>query len=216
MSARHAALTGQTRTANALSGADSDLQLKALTSVDPSHSDQKVAIQGVHFLGAAGAEGLVEDEAASSVLVAVAVRSVNVASAGSVLSAGSCQRTETESKRTSNPSLMFSTPKLHSSLTCHYRGAKKEDVGVNWDPEKSELAVTGVIHRPGNEEFIKTLAMDGRAVGPFEAKIRLGTRASPAQVEAEAITAKLDEGVLVVDVPKLEQDAVLVKKVEIE
>ncbi len=53
-------------------------------------------------------------------------------------------------------------------------GAKKEDIGVNWDAEKSELSVAGVIYRPGDEEFLKTLAMDERKIGAFERKIRLG------------------------------------------
>ena len=70
-------------------------------------------------------------------------------------------------------------------------GAKKEDVGVNWDAEKSELNVAGVIYRPGDEEFLKTLALDERKVGAFERKIRLGSRANPAAVDVEGITAKL-------------------------
>jgi HSP20 family protein len=110
---------------------------------------------------------------------------------------------------------IFDTPSsfiVHVSLP----GAKKEDVGVNWDAEKSELSIAGVIYRPGDEEFLKTLAMDERKVGPFERKIRLGTRANPAQIDAEGITAKLEDGILRVDVPKLEQDFVDVKKVDIE
>lgn len=95
-------------------------------------------------------------------------------------------------------------------------GAKKEDVGVNWDVEKSELTIAGVTYRPGDEDFIKTLAMDERKVGPFEKKIRLGTRANPAQVDADAITAKLEDGVLRIEVPKMDRDYVEVKKVDIE
>ena len=101
---------------------------------------------------------------------------------------------------------------VHISLP----GAKKEDVGVNWDAEKSELSIAGVIYRPGGEEFLKTLAMDERKVGPFERKVRLGTRASPAQIDAEGITAKLEDGVLRVEVPKLEGEFVEVRKVDIE
>jgi HSP20 family protein len=101
---------------------------------------------------------------------------------------------------------------VHISLP----GAKKEDVGVNWDAEKSELSIAGVIYRPGDEEFLKTLAMDERKVGPFERKIRLGTRANPASIDAEGISAKLEDGVLRVDVPKLEGEFVEVRKVDIE
>ncbi|KAI9695431.1 MAG: hypothetical protein M1820_008616 [Bogoriella megaspora] len=102
---------------------------------------------------------------------------------------------------------------VHISLP----GAKKEDVGVNWDAEKSELSIGGVIYRPGDEDFLKTLALDERKeVGAFERKIRLGSRANPAQVDADAITAKLEDGILRVDVPKLDKDYVEIKKVDIE
>ena len=95
-------------------------------------------------------------------------------------------------------------------------GAKKEDVGVNWDAEKSELNVAGVIYRPGDEEFLKTLALDERKVGAFERKIRLGSRANPAAVDVEGITAKLEDGVLRVTVPKMNGEFVEVKKVDVE
>ncbi|KAJ4376575.1 hypothetical protein N0V86_006689 [Didymella sp. IMI 355093] len=110
---------------------------------------------------------------------------------------------------------IFDTPSayiIHISLP----GAKKEDVGVNWDVEKSELSVAGVIYRPGDEEFLKTLAMNERKVGPFEKKIRLGTRANPAHVDAEGITAKLEDGVLRVEVRKEDEGFVEIKKVDIE
>ena len=110
---------------------------------------------------------------------------------------------------------IFSTPSayvIHISLP----GAKKEDVGVNWDAEKSELSIAGVVYRPGDEEFLKTLEMGERKVGPFERKVRLGTRASPAVVDVEGITAKLEDGVLRVEVPKLEEGFVEVRKVDVE
>jgi len=101
---------------------------------------------------------------------------------------------------------------VHVSLP----GAKKEDVGVNWDSEKSELSVAGVIYRPGDEDFLKTLALDERKTGAFERKVRLGSRANPAQIEVDSISAKLEDGVLKIDVPKLDRDYVEVKKVDIE
>ena len=101
---------------------------------------------------------------------------------------------------------------MHASLP----GAKKEDVGVNWDAEKSELSIAGVIYRPGDEEFLKTIAMEERKVGAFERKVRLGSRANPAQIDAEGITAKLEDGILRVEVPKMEGDWAEIKKVEIE
>ena len=100
---------------------------------------------------------------------------------------------------------------IHVSLP----GAKREDIGVNWDAEKSEVSIAGVTYRPADEEVVKTLALDERKVGPFERKVRLGSRANPAQVDADAITAKLEDGILVVEVPKLDKDYVEIKKVDI-
>lgn len=110
---------------------------------------------------------------------------------------------------------VFDTPSsffIHISLP----GAKKEDVGVNWDAEKLELSVAGVIYRAGDEDFLKTLAMDERKVGPFERKIRLGTRANPARVDADSITAKLEDGVLRIEVRKEEEGFIEIKKVDVE
>jgi HSP20 family protein len=110
---------------------------------------------------------------------------------------------------------VFDTPEsfiVHVSLP----GAKKEDVGVNWDAEKSELSIAGVVYRPADEETLKSLALDERKVGAFERKVRLGSRANPAQVDVNAINAKLEDGILRVDVPKLDSGYVEVKKVDIE
>lgn len=112
------------------------------------------------------------------------------------------------------PADVFDTPDVfvvHISLP----GAKKEDVSVNWDADKSELSVAGVIYRPGEEEVLKTLALDERQVGVFERKVKLGSRANPASVDSDAITAKMEDGVLIVKVPKVEE-FVEVKKVDIE
>lgn len=121
----------------------------------------------------------------------------------------------TSPKDFSPPADVFDTEDayiVHISLP----GAKKEDVGVNWDADKSELSIAGVIYRPGDEDFLKTLALDERHVGVFERKIRLGSRANPAQVDADAISARMEDGVLVVNIPKLDREYVEVKKVDIE
>lgn len=101
---------------------------------------------------------------------------------------------------------------VHVSLP----GAKKEDVGVSWDAEKSELSIAGVLYRPGDEEFLKTLAMEERKVGVFERKVRLGSRANPASIDIDGITARMEDGILTVQVPKLDAGYVEVKKVDIE
>ena len=118
------------------------------------------------------------------------------------------------SKDFTPPADIFDTPDayvVHLSLP----GAKKEDVGVNWDADKSELNVAGVIYRPGDEEFLKTLALDERKVGVFDRKVKLGSKENPANVDADGIGAKMEDGVLLITIPKTEE-FVDVKKVDIE
>lgn len=118
------------------------------------------------------------------------------------------------SKDFTPPADIFDTPDayvVHISLP----GAKKEDVGVNWDADKSELNIAGVIYRPGDEEFLKTLALDERKVGVFDRKVKLGSKANPANVDSDGIAAKMEDGVLLVTIPKTEE-FVDVKKVDIE
>ena len=128
---------------------------------------------------------------------------------------GSNKKDGDASKSFTPPADVFDTEDayiVHVSLP----GAKKEDVGVNWDSDKSELSIAGVIYRPGTEDFLKNLALDERNVGLFERKVRLGSRANPAQVDVDAISAKMDDGVLVVTIPKTDRDFVEVTKVDIE
>ncbi|KAI9726337.1 MAG: hypothetical protein M1828_001611 [Chrysothrix sp. TS-e1954] len=101
---------------------------------------------------------------------------------------------------------------VHVSLA----GAKKEDIAVNWEAESSLLNITGIIHRPGDEDLLKTLALDERKIGPFERKVRLGSRSNPAQIDIDRISAKLEDGVLKIDVPKEDKDFVEIKKVDVQ
>lgn len=102
---------------------------------------------------------------------------------------------------------------VHVSLA----GAKKEDITLNWDADQSELKIGGVIVRPGDEEFLKTLALDERNIGVFERKVKLGSRAHPARVQGEGISAKLEAGVLTIQVPKeTMEDFVNVMTVDID
>lgn len=104
---------------------------------------------------------------------------------------------------------------LHVSLP----GAKKEDVGVNWDEEKGVLNLAGVVYRQGDEEFLQTLAQSERKVGMFERSIRLPpNEEEKEEIDGDAISAKLEDGVLIVTVPKVEKEwtEVDVKKINIE
>lgn len=85
---------------------------------------------------------------------------------------------------------------------------------MNWDTEKSELTVAGMIYRPGDEELRTILTLNERKVRPFERKIRLGTRASPAHMDTDKITAKLEEGVLWIEVLKLDSGCVEIRQVD--
>jgi len=102
---------------------------------------------------------------------------------------------------------------LHISLP----GAKKEDVGVNWDAEKGVLNVAGVVYRQGGEEFLKTLSTSERKVGMFEKIVKLPPGGEEKEeVDGDAITAKLEDGILMVTVPKVEKEWTEVKRVDIE
>jgi len=93
---------------------------------------------------------------------------------------------------------------IHLSLP----GAKKSDLGVDYDGENSVLRVTGVVHRPDvDERMLKDLVVDGRKreTGVFEKAIRLGTKRDPANIDVAGISAKMTDGVLVVKIPKVEK-----------
>ncbi|KAF8477077.1 HSP20-like chaperone [Kalaharituber pfeilii] len=110
---------------------------------------------------------------------------------------------------------VFDTPEafiLHASLP----GANREDIGVDFDSDSSEIQVSGVVHRNADEELMKKLVIKRRNVGVFKRKFRLGTRKRPASIDADHITAKLENGILTVVVPKQETEATEKRKIEIE
>jgi HSP20 family protein len=99
---------------------------------------------------------------------------------------------------------VFNTPDhfiVHVSLP----GAKKGDIAVDWDIETKILKISGVVYRPDiSEEMLKALVQDERKVGFFERKVALDEETGKGKVDEEKdITAKLEDGVLVVKVPKI-------------
>ncbi|KAH8878842.1 HSP20-like chaperone [Thozetella sp. PMI_491] len=96
-------------------------------------------------------------------------------------------------------------------------GAKKEDIAVNWDAAKSSLAVSGVVYRPGDEVFLTGMVAGERKVGLFERSIQLPPAGNDdkEEVDGNGITAKLEDGILVVVVPKAEKEWTEVRKVDI-
>ncbi|KAK3330227.1 HSP20-like chaperone [Apodospora peruviana] len=116
-----------------------------------------------------------------------------------------------------------------NSWTLHVAipGAKKEDVDVNFDADRSTLTVSGLVYRPGDEAFLRGLISGERMVGLFERKVQLPPPTTAAvqagaheqekeEVDADNITAKMEDGILIVVVPKLEKEWTEVKKVDIE
>ncbi|KAI4861707.1 HSP20-like chaperone [Hypoxylon rubiginosum] len=110
---------------------------------------------------------------------------------------------------------IFDTEKayiLHVSLP----GAVKEDIGVNWDGDK--VSIAGVVYRPGNEEFLQSLTSSERKVGMFERSIKLPPPGSEEKEEVDglSITAKMENGILIVTVPKTEKEWTEIHKIDIE
>ncbi|KAJ5615211.1 hypothetical protein N7537_000325 [Penicillium hordei] len=109
---------------------------------------------------------------------------------------------------------VFDTPTkyiVHVSLP----GAKKSDLSIDYDADESVLHLAGVVYRPGvNEDMHQALVMEerGQHVGVFEREVRLGTRVAPAFVVVDEISAKLEDGVLNVTLPKIVQDPEVGKK----
>lgn len=113
---------------------------------------------------------------------------------------------------------IFSTPSayiLHVAIP----GAKKEDVGVNWDAEKGELNVLGVVYRQGDEALLQSLTKAERKVGVFERALKLPPVGDEkVDIHKEGIVARLEDGVLYITVPKVEKDKewTEVKRIEID
>ncbi|GKT42061.1 heat shock protein 16 [Colletotrichum spaethianum] len=111
---------------------------------------------------------------------------------------------------------IFATEKsyiLHFALP----GAKKDDIGVDWDAEKGELRVAGVVYRPGDEDFLATMASSERRIGMFSRSVPLPPPGSDREeIDALSITAKMEDGILIVTVPKLEKEWTEIHKVDIE
>lgn len=125
---------------------------------------------------------------------------------------------EADDENTFTPPIDIFSTDSHFILHVALPGAKKEDVGINWDVEKGVLNIAGVIYRQGDEEFLRSLTQSERKVGVFERSVKLppGVNDEKDEVDGDAITAKLEDGVLVVTVPKVEKEWTDVKKVDIE
>lgn len=120
---------------------------------------------------------------------------------------------------------------LHVALP----GANKEDIDVQWDADRGLLTIAGVVVRSGNEVFLEGLINAERRVGLFRREVQLppfgeqqqqqperpasdSSTASAAkqEVDAAGITARMENGVLIVIVPTVDKEWTEVQKVDIE
>ncbi len=119
---------------------------------------------------------------------------------------------------------VFRTPAgwvLHIALP----GTRKEDVGLQWDADRAVISVSGVVHRPGDEDFLAGLVTSERRIGLFTRDVKLPPAGAAAQtsergekdeVDAEGISARMEDGVLIVHVPLVEREWTEVRKVDIQ
>lgn len=124
-----------------------------------------------------------------------------------------------EGEQTFTPPVDIFTTETSYVLHVSLPGAKKEDVGVDWDGESGVLNIAGVIYRNGDEDFLNCITQSERKVGMFERSIKLPppdlASEEKEEIDGENIVAKLEDGVLVLTVPKVEREWTEVKKVDI-
>lgn len=131
---------------------------------------------------------------------------------------GTNNQTPNDADSFSPPVDMFNTERafvVHVALP----GARKEDVGVDWNPDRNTLRISGVVHRLGDEDLIRGLVSGERRVGLFERDITLpppGMATDKEDVDGSSITAKMEDGVLVVTVPKMDRGWTEIRKVDIQ
>lgn len=103
---------------------------------------------------------------------------------------------------------IFNTPTafvLHAALP----GANKSDIDVTWNSQRRTLRIAGVAHRPGDEAFLQTLtSVQERTIGFFEREVPLPPAGvangdQDVEVDGSRMTAKMEQGLLIVTVPKV-------------
>ncbi|CRK20426.1 hypothetical protein BN1723_000278 [Verticillium longisporum] len=137
---------------------------------------------------------------------------------------------------------LFSTLQAYT-LHVALPGAKKQDIGVDWDADRSTLRIAGVLHRPADSQLLEALLPSHaeRRVGFFERVVALPpagheqprreqrvfvdgeaeaeeseTEEGREEIDGAGITAKMEDGILIVTVPKVERGWTEVRKVDIE
>lgn len=99
----------------------------------------------------------------------------------------------------------FDTPRAFL-INVSLPGAKREDCSLTYDAKSGAIKVQGRIRRPSDADTLdlNMLTLGERAIGSFERKIWLRELdGSQTPVDYAAMTAKMEDGVLVVRVPKI-------------
>ncbi|KAK3310370.1 uncharacterized protein B0T15DRAFT_518320 [Chaetomium strumarium] len=102
---------------------------------------------------------------------------------------------------------IFAAPS-HWTLLVAVPGVKQEDVSLCWDDRSSTLAIRGNVATPGGyeEEEMGRMVLGERKVGAFERAIRLPPgeeeEGGGMLVDGERMTSKLEDGVMIVTMPK--------------
>jgi HSP20 family protein len=121
---------------------------------------------------------------------------------------------ETAAKDEAEPEFnIFETP-MSFSVCISLFGANKAGLKVDLDLRKCELNIKGTIQRRGNRSSFKELGQNDKA--EFEHKLYLGNRVDRSQIQIDGITARMEDGILIVSIPKLNSEHVEIKKVHIE
>ncbi|KAF2862879.1 hypothetical protein K470DRAFT_193640, partial [Piedraia hortae CBS 480.64] len=94
----------------------------------------------------------------------------------------------------------------------HLPGAQKENINVTWcDDDRGNLSISGTVSLPGKHDPIDCQGASMRPIsiesahGRFHREIFLcgHSRGSSPQIDAAGITAKLEDGILAIEVPKI-------------
>ncbi|CRG92008.1 hypothetical protein PISL3812_09062 [Talaromyces islandicus] len=93
-------------------------------------------------------------------------------------------------------------------------GANKAGLRVELDSRKCELGIRGTLQRREEWPFLKGLGQNGK--GEFEHKLYLGPRVNQTQIQIDGITARMENVILVVSIPKVNYEHGDIKKVHIE
>ena len=96
-------------------------------------------------------------------------------------------------------------------------GTKKEDIGLDWDADKSTLNISGMVYRPRDDEFLHSRTLKERRIGLFNRTMKLppeGTNEKD-QINGDDTSTKLDN-VLIEMVHKVVREWTEILKVDVD